>query len=153
MSQNSCILIPMYFAWRKQGCFYFNNLNIKEKSRTKVSDNLNLDIYISSCSAECSHAVFTNQSQERQKCRFWCKSFAEGTHSWWKIVIVVDNSVVFDRTADNKSGGQLIRGKCYMWREHRKLDFAQVDSELPDVSIYCTWARHSSLTFCLRSTL
>lgn len=61
MSQDSCILIPMYiFCIKKITLFLFWYLkNLKKKNKTKVPDNINLNnIYTSPCFAESSHDVF-----------------------------------------------------------------------------------------------
>lgn len=86
MSQDSCILIPMYiYCMKKITLFLFWYLKNKKKNETKVPDNINLNnIYTSSCFAESSHDVFTNLSQDSIlfysiKCMFWCKFIAEGT--------------------------------------------------------------------------
>lgn len=136
---NTCVTKLLYidiyvFCMKKITLFFFWYFKYK-KNRTKATDNINLNnIYISSRSAESSHDVFTNLSQHSifAKSADLVQVHCRG-HSVCKVVIVVDNSVVCDRTADNKSGGQLIREKCYMWREHRKLDFVQIYSELSDV--------------------
>lgn len=105
MSQDSCILIPMYiFCMKKITLFFFPDiLNIKNKTKVTDKINLNINIYISSCFAECWHDVFTNLSQDS----IFAKSADFGASSLQRalcvknIVIVVDNRVVCDRAVDN----------------------------------------------------